>query len=217
MAHPHWPLFDVVIRTPRLELRYPDDSLLFELAEVAADGVHDPDKMPFMQPWTRADSPELERNALKFWWGIRSSWSPESWGFPAVVLSGGRVVGVQDVNAKSFAVTRAVTTGSWLGRRHQGRGIGKEMRAAVLHLAFAGLGAEVAYSGAFDDNPASLGVSRSLGYVENGDFVHDREGRPAREIMLKLTRSEWERRRRDDIAVDGLEACIDWFGAGPPG
>jgi PPOX class probable F420-dependent enzyme len=39
MGHPYWPLFDVVIRTPRLEVRYPDDSLLIELATVAAQGV----------------------------------------------------------------------------------------------------------------------------------------------------------------------------------
>lgn len=38
MAHPHWPLFDVAVRTPRLELRYPDDELLFELAGVVAHG-----------------------------------------------------------------------------------------------------------------------------------------------------------------------------------
>ena len=39
---------------------------------------------------------------------------------------------------------RTVGTGSWLGRPYQGRGIGKEMRGAVLALAFDGLGAEVA-------------------------------------------------------------------------
>jgi hypothetical protein len=38
------------------------------------------------------------------------------------------------------------------------------MRAAILWLAFAGLGAEYAVSGAYLDNPASLGVSRRLGW-----------------------------------------------------
>ena len=55
---------------------------------------------------------------------------------------------------------RSVATGSWLGLRHQGHGIGKEMRAAVLHFAFAGLGAIEALSGAWDDNKPSLGVER---------------------------------------------------------
>ncbi len=37
-----------------------------------------------------------------------------------------------------------MTTGSWLGRAHQGRGLGKEMRQAALHIIFAGLGAQQA-------------------------------------------------------------------------
>src|SRR5205823_5162221 len=111
----------------------------------------------------------LERGALAHWWGRRASWRPDNWHFTGAVLLDGTPVGVQDVHGEQFAVTKAVSTGSWLGREFQGAGIGKEMRAAILHLAFAGLGAEVAYSGAFDDNAASLGVSRSLGYVENGD------------------------------------------------
>ncbi len=213
MSRPHWPLFDVTVRTPRLEVRYPDDELLFELAGVAAGGVHDPDVMPFLQPWTRARSPELERAALRYWWGRRASWSAERWMFTGAVIVDGRAAGIQHLQAEHFAVTRAVSTGSWLGRDFQGRGIGTEMRAAMVHLAFAGLGAEVAYSGAFEDNRASLGVSRSLGYVDNGDLVHDREGGAAREIRLKLTRSRWEQQRRQDIEISGLDGCLEWFGA----
>lgn len=213
MSHVHWPLVDVVVRSPRLEVRYPDDELLFELATLATEGVHDPSSMPFLHPWTRAGSPELERSALRHWWSHRASWSSERWTFTGVVMVDGSAVGTQTVQADHFAVTRAVSTGSWLGRAFQGRGIGKEMRTAVLHLAFAGPGAEVAYSGAFEDNLASLGVSRSLGYVENGDRVHDREGEVAREIGLKLERADWERRRRHDIEIQGLDGCLEWFGA----
>jgi RimJ/RimL family protein N-acetyltransferase len=213
MGHPVWPLFDIVVRTPRLELRYPDDAMLAELAAVAAEGIHDPDRMPFLQPWTRASSPDLELEALKFWWGQRAGWSPDRWNFTAAVVVGGRPVGVQDLGARAFAVTKAVGTGSWLGRRHQGQGIGTEMRAAVLHLAFAGLGADLATSGSFEDNAASRAVSRRLGYEENGYTIRDREGRPAREIRFALTRSRWEATRRDDIVVEGLDACREWFGA----
>ena len=66
------------------------------------------------------------------------------------------MIGQQDIDADGFAVRRVVSTGSWLGRDHQGRGAGKEMRAAVLHLAFAELGAERAETAAFADNPASI-------------------------------------------------------------
>ena len=41
------------------------------------------------------------------------------------------------------------------------------MRAAVLHLAFDGLGARRAVSDAFEDNPGWLGVSRKLGYRDD--------------------------------------------------
>jgi RimJ/RimL family protein N-acetyltransferase len=44
------------------------------------------------------------------------------------------------VSGRDFAVLREVHTGSWLGQRYQGQGLGTEMRSAVLHLGFAGLG-----------------------------------------------------------------------------
>jgi len=45
---------------------------------------------------------------------------------------------------------------------------GTEMRAAVLHLAFDGLGAREAHSASFEDNPASQRVSLANGYQSNG-------------------------------------------------
>lgn len=44
MTPPAWPLYGLRIRTPRLELRLPDDALLSDLASVAADGVHAPEE-----------------------------------------------------------------------------------------------------------------------------------------------------------------------------
>ena len=52
MAHPHWPLFDLEVSTPRLTMRYIDDELATELASLAASGIHDPDWMPFAMPWS---------------------------------------------------------------------------------------------------------------------------------------------------------------------
>lgn len=67
--------------------------------------------------------------------------------------------------AKDFAVTRQAANGSWLGPAHQGQGFGTEMQAAVLHLAFAGLGAAYAVSAAMTDNLGSLGVPRAASAV----------------------------------------------------
>jgi RimJ/RimL family protein N-acetyltransferase len=214
MTHSYWPLFDLRVRTTRLELRPPSDDDLVALARVAAAGVHDPALMPFFIPWTDQASPDLERGVLQWGWRGRAEWKPENWRVGLAVSREGEVIGVQAIAAENFAVTRAVSTGSWLGRAHQGRGIGREMRAAVLHLAFAGLGADVARSGAFEDNSASIAVSRHLGYRENGDDVHVRRGRAAREIRFKLTRDMWEATERTPVEVEGLEPCLEFFGVG---
>ena len=50
------------------------------------------------------------------------------------------------------------------------------MRAAVLHSRSPDSSAVEAYTDAFADNPASLGVTRALGYEPNGTHLYDREG-----------------------------------------
>jgi hypothetical protein len=47
-----------------VERRPVDDELAVQLAALAAGGVHDPDFMPFMIPWTDVPSPQQERNTL---------------------------------------------------------------------------------------------------------------------------------------------------------
>ena len=207
MAHPYWPLFDLSVRTPRLELRYPDDDAVLALAVLAADGIHDPATMPFSVPWTRAQSPALERGVHQFFWRARGALTADDWKLPFAVYEDGRPVGVQDLSATHFRVTRTVESGSWLGESAQRRGLGTEMRAAVLHLAFDGLGATEAHSASFDDNPASQRVSRANGYEPNGSTVFDREGEAARMLRWRLSRDAWLPRRRDDITITGLDAC----------
>ena len=168
--------------------------------------------MPFEIPWTD-DPPDVRpRNSLQFWWGLRARWKPNQWVLTMLVEEHEIVVGVQDLIGAEFAVTRQVATGSWLGKAYQGRGIGKEMRAAILHLAFAGLGAQRATSEAFEDNAASLAVSGALGYVENGDDIKVSTGRPRQAIRLVLHREVWQKNRRDDILIRGLEPCVSKFG-----
>lgn len=214
-ASSYWPLFDLVVTTPRLTLRYVDDALAVQLAALAAQGVHPPEEMPFSVPWTRAEAGQLERQSLQYYWRTRADTTPDAWELLLAVCEGDDVLGVQGVSATAFGVTRTVATGSWLGRRHQGRGVGKEMRAAVLHLAFAGLGADLATTSAFADNPASLTVTRALGYRENGWEISDREGAPAWHLRFVMERGDWEQRRRDDVQVQGLEPCLPLLGVTP--
>jgi RimJ/RimL family protein N-acetyltransferase len=208
----HWPLATLVVRTPRLELRWPSQDDLVALAALAADGVHPEDTMPFYTPWTRGSGVDRARNVLRWNWKGWAEWDPAKWSFGAVTVVDGVVVGTQGMQATDYAVCRTIETGSWLGQAHQGQGIGKEMRAAMLHLAFAGLDAEAALTGAFSDNEASLGVTRALGYVPNGSKVHSVEGHPARELLFTMDRATWSAHRRDDITLEGVEAARPLFG-----
>ncbi|HMC40646.1 MAG TPA: GNAT family N-acetyltransferase, partial [Acidimicrobiales bacterium] len=159
-----WPLSGLRVRTGPLELRPPSDDDVAELAELTREPIHDPATMPFFRSWTDEPEERRVRSVLQWNWRARAEWSQEEWHLVLAVAHEGTLVGCQGIQSKQFAATKEVETGSWLGRRHQGQGIGTAMRRAVLHLAFAGLGAETARSGAFFDNPASQKVSERLGY-----------------------------------------------------
>lgn len=212
MSHRHWPLHGLRIRTPRLELRLPDEALLDELASVGASGVHAPDRMPFIVPWTDGEPAEVGRASYQHVLGTIAGWTERDWHLSLVVLHEGEVVGRQDVMGREFGVRREVMTGSWLGLPHQGQGIGTEMRAAALHLAFEGLGARYAVSDARTDNAGSLGVSRRLGYERDGLQIEVIRGKAVTLRRLRLDRAGWEKHRSVDVTVEGLEACRADFG-----
>lgn len=212
MSHRHWPLHGLRIRTPRLELRLPDEALLDELASVGAGGVHAPDRMPFIVPWTDGEPDEVGRATYQHVLGTIAGWTAQDWHLSLAVLHGGKVVGRQDVMGREFGVRREVMTGSWLGLPHQGQGIGTEMRAAALHLAFEGLGARYAVSDARTDNAGSLGVSRRLGYEPDGLQIEVIRGEAVTLRRVRLDRARWEKHRSVDVTVEGLDACRADFG-----
>ena len=202
------PLFGLRLGTPRLELRLPSDEELLRLRDVALAGIHPPEFMPFTVAWT--DDPELA-NFLPYHELRRREWSPDDWHLELGVWLEGEPAGVQVVHGVEFARTRSVMTGSWLGQRFQGRGVGTEMRTAVLELAFRGLGAEVANSGAIDGNAASLAVSRKLGYRHVGRSTVTSRGEAVGHADLALRRHEW--RPPFPVEILGLEPCLPLFGA----
>jgi len=215
MAHPLWPLFDLRLRTERLTLRLPTDDDLVVLAALAKSGVHAPDEMPFASPWTTLPSPAFERGFVQFHWTQRGAWKPEAWNLELMVEADGRPIGSQALFARDFAILRRVGTGSWLGLPYQGQGFGKLMRLAVLALAFDGLGAEVAETEAMVDNPRSAGVSRSLGYEEDGVGRLAPLGLARDTQRFRMTRAGWTARPRPAVEIEGIEPCLELFGAGP--
>jgi RimJ/RimL family protein N-acetyltransferase len=207
-----WPLRHLVLRTPRLTLRPDDDEGLHELAELALRGVHPAEEMPFAAPWTDQPPAELVRGAMQHHWTARAGLGPARWRIHFLVRHRGEVIGSQELSAKDFAVTREVSTGSWLGLAHQRHGFGTEMRAAVLLLAFDHLGAVLARSGAFTDNPASQRVSEKLGYRRDGTNTWVRRGERVTEHRLvvapeQLVRPGWT------LEVAGLDGCRELLGA----
>jgi RimJ/RimL family protein N-acetyltransferase len=207
----HWPLFGLEVRTPVLTLRYPDDADLAVLAELSAD-IHDPDFLPFDSGWSLLPDGVRERGLVQYHWMRRGTWKPEEWFCDLACVVDGQVVGTQGFGATSFAAGRWFSSGSWLGRRHQGRGFGTEMRAAILHLGFAGLDAVRAETGAFDGNEASIRVTTKLGYRPNGTGLRAQGAGARLQRKFVLERSDWEDTRRDDIELVGLDPCRPLFG-----
>lgn len=113
--------------------------------------------------------------------------TPQRWTPDFAVFLDGEPVGAQGLSAVGFPVRREVATGSWLGLPYQRQGLGKEMRAAVLVLAFAHLGALSAVTGAFTDNIAAIKVSRALGYHDDRQQVADRDGARVLARRFRLT------------------------------
>jgi RimJ/RimL family protein N-acetyltransferase len=204
-----YPLLDVRIRTPRLELRAATDELLDELADTVRAGKTHADPPPYDDPMSFYEKdPDLRvAKWLRAIWRRRGTVEPDAWRLYFVVMVDGLPVGEQTLSGVDFATLGTVTTFSWLSTDVRGRGVGREMREAVLHLAFEGLGAREAASDAFVDNAGSNAISRALGYEPNGFEWATRQGEPAQLNRWRLTRERWEPRRRDDIELHGVEAC----------
>lgn len=217
MTHPTWPLFDLRLRTPRIELRPADEAGTVDLMLLADRGVHPADEMPFQVPWTRLEPGRRKAEGMQFYWRCWANWSPDEWHLPFATYCDGEVVGMIELIAETFPQRRVVGTGSWIGQEFQGRGFGTEQRAAVLAFAFEHLGASRANSEAWESNTASRRVSEKLGYRYNGDHIGVVDGAPKAGVKFTLDRADWERERTTNplhvpISVDGLDTARPMFG-----
>jgi RimJ/RimL family protein N-acetyltransferase len=210
-----WPLFGLRIRSERLVLRLPTDDDLPRLIDVAKAGIHPPDEMPFGVAWSTAPSPGFERGFLSHHWEARARWDRDDWALHLMVTLDDRPIGAQSILARRFPTFGMVHTGSWLGRAWQGQGLGTEMRSAVLSFAFDGLSARSAETDAFLDNAASNGVTRSIGYEPNGVMEMAPQGVPRLARRYRITAEAWRSRPRPPVTIEGLDGCLELFGAPP--
>jgi len=207
-----WPPFGLRLRSGPLELSTIRDQDIPGLVALAEAGIHDPAEMPFAVPWSTAAPGELRRGMTAHYWGDRAAFTPEGWNLEFVVRHEGRTVGVQAFQTRDYLVTRTGETGSWLVRSQQRRGIGTLMRQTVCGFVFDHLDAAEITSAGFVDNPASLAVSRKVGYVDNGT---SREKRRPGELALSrrlVLRPESLVRSPYPLEVEGLAAFRRFIG-----
>ena len=197
-----WPLHALTLTTPDLLLRGMTEADAHALAAVKPDDFTvDP------------DLPSVGFDVEQSYWRQMAGWRVDDWVLPFTVVHEGVPIGVQALEGKHFAVRRVVDSYSWLVRSARGQGYGKQMRAAVLSLAFEGLGATHAITEAWDDNVASLSVSRALGYTPNGVMVERRDGGTGRMQHLVLPAEQWS--CPVPVRIAGLEPCLPLLGLGP--
>jgi RimJ/RimL family protein N-acetyltransferase len=209
-----WPTFGLCITTPRLTLRLPDDAELTALARLAADGVHPPDQRPFLTPWAEGIPEDRAKHVVQEHWWRLGTWAADHWslGLAVFVTATAEPIGVVTLRSRDFAVTREVTTSSWLGLPHQRQGYGTEARAGLLTLAFDHLGATDATTEVFGDNHSSHGVSRKLGYQPDGISRDPRDGEVVVSDRLRLTRDRWADVECPPVTVTGLDQARRMFG-----
>ena len=211
MTDRYWPLFDLRLTTADLQLRPMTEADLEIMADLLPGDVEeDPDATRF----TVGDD-RLSRGMVlhQAYWRGYGTWRPEAWRLGFVVSAGGEIIGFQELEGENFPTLRTVDSSSFLIESARGRGFGKQMRRAVLALAFGPLGAQAAVTSAWQDNHSSLGVSRSLGYRWNGEHLHARLDRVDVMVYMRLPRADWlAGQGANGIEISGFERCLPLFG-----
>ncbi|MBB3326326.1 GNAT family N-acetyltransferase [Microlunatus antarcticus] len=209
-----WPPFGLVVRSGDLTLTPVSDDDLPGLVDLVRSGVHAPEAMPFAMPWTRTPPEQVPAMFAAHHWSERAAFSADHVSVDLAVRRGGELVGTQGFAGGAYAITRTAETGSWLAQRFQGQGIGTRMRQAVCTLLFDHLDAAEVTSAAWSDNPASLAVSRKVGY-RPGDLARKvREGALALERRLVLAPEDLV--RGDPVEVSGVEPLRTFLGLDQP-
>jgi len=199
------PLLGLRITAGPIELQGITDDLLGPLACLAAEGISSPGGPPFLTPWKAEPPQDLPRFLAQYYWRLRADFFPDRWTAPLAVLWDGELAGVQELFGDKYLVNRSTETGSWLARRFQGQGIGTAMRQVIAAFAFDQLDAKHVTSAAFTDNPASVSVSRKVGYTENGIDIWAREGKPVPHQRFLLSQGNLVRYEHP-LMVTGLDA-----------
>jgi RimJ/RimL family protein N-acetyltransferase len=205
-----WPLHSLRLTTADLELRPTTEAELPALCSILPPDL---EADPTSTRYAGLDDRANQRAVLaQSYWRAMGAWSPHDWVLPFAVRHHGQLVGMQALEGPDWTAERTVDSWSWLAVAARGQGWGKQMRAAVLALAFGPLEARAAISSAVVDNLSSLGVSRALGYRDTHGSVLEHSGQSLRHV--RLDRSQWlASGMADGIAVAGVDrSTLTLFG-----
>ena len=207
----YWPMFDLRLTTDDLQLRHLTEADLGPMAAVLPDDLEQ-DPAATRYPGLDGDTNRRVEVHQEYWRAL-GTWRPESWALSFAVFRDGELIGQQGLEGNDFLALRTVDSSSFLIPAMRGRGLGKQMRAAVLALAFGPLGARFAITSAWTDNSASLGVSRALGYADNGVTAHCRDDGAGAMAHMRLTHEQWLASGwANRVEVAGVDDCTAFFG-----
>ena len=163
---PRWPFDGLAIAGSGLVLRPVRDADIEDLVAIFPD---DFDLDP-MYPPLHGVPPAIdhERRLVQSIWRHRGCWSVDDWALDFGVWRNGAPLGIQTLEGTEFAQEHIVDSASWIAKPFRGKGFGIQARELALAFAFETLGAEKAITSAVVTNHASLGVSRHLGYRDDG-------------------------------------------------
>lgn len=206
----HWPLNTLTITTGDVALRPVRDA---ELAQFVAIFPDDFDLDPRFPPLSGLPPrQDRERRFAQSIWRHRGCWSIDEWALDFGVWRVGEPIGIQTLEGTGFPAERTVDTASWIAKPFRGKGFGIRARAAVLEFAFGRLGAQHAITSAVVTNHASLGVSRRIGYRDDGVRPHDTGDGIVDLQHLRLSRDDWTTSDvRIPVEVNGFADCRPFF------
>ena len=120
-----------------------------------------PSSCPSPPAWSTAPSPQRRPRRLRHWWRDAADLAAGSWNIEFAVIAGGTVIGAGRLMAKDVpARAHASRPARGWGVSTRAGATARSSAPPLLHLAFAGLGAAEATTGAWSDNGPSLGVTR---------------------------------------------------------
>jgi RimJ/RimL family protein N-acetyltransferase len=211
MTHSYWPPLDIRVRIESLTLRPLTEADLDELARTLPADV----ELNPASPTYLGARPDSARGTIvhQDYWRAMGTWTTDAWRLNFGVWRDGRLIGAQELEGNDYQRLRTVDTASFLLTDARRQGLGKAMRRGVLGLAFGRLGAEYAITSAWHDNHASLGVSRALGYVDNGIERHRRDDAVDDMVHLRMSREAWlASGYSDGIDIECPDDCLPYFG-----